>query len=116
MALAAGAHDGHTSRMNEQFLKADIQDVGRCSWTECDAMAPATSFDMRVMQVGHPRSVDLIQALIDAAASDEELNFVGAGWGWREGSCRRPTCSGSDRGGLCHVASSQAVRVQFTSP
>ena len=48
------------------------------SWRE-DAIGPATSFVMNVMQVGHPRSVDLLQALVDAAASEEELDFVGAG-------------------------------------
>ena len=42
-------------------------------------LGPAFYFVDEVLRAGHPSSVDLIQALVDAAQSEDELGYVGAG-------------------------------------
>ncbi|SOD70779.1 hypothetical protein SAMN05892883_0421 [Jatrophihabitans sp. GAS493] len=91
--------------VDDEWSEASVDQSGVCTWSRCDgpvlwgSMAevasqywndsdyrrakgvygPAQEFVASLTRSGSPAAIDAIQALVDAAITDAELEFVGAG-------------------------------------
>ncbi|SDI91271.1 hypothetical protein SAMN05444157_0765 [Frankineae bacterium MT45] len=90
---------------SEEWFEATVDDSGVCTWSGIDApvqwasvaevanqywsdsvfrrakssYGPAQEFVASLTSTGSDSAIDAIQALVDAAVSDDELDFIGAG-------------------------------------